>query len=87
MHHTHLVLDENYIPPDDITRDAFKEMQISMYAFLEEHLQTDKGKSLVSQYEEDHNAKKIYCDLKKHALGSTASQLSGDTLLKYITTA
>jgi hypothetical protein len=40
MHHAHLVLDENYIPPDDITRDAFKEMQIFMYAVLEEHLQT-----------------------------------------------
>jgi hypothetical protein len=62
-------------------------MQIFMYAVMEEHLQTDKGKSLVSQYEEDHDAQKIYRDLKKHALGSTAAQLSGDTLLKYITTA
>jgi hypothetical protein len=42
---------------------------------------------MVSQYEEDHDSQKIYHDLKKHALGSTAPQLSGDTLLKYITTA
>jgi hypothetical protein len=27
----------------------------------------------------------IYLDLMKHALGSTAAQLSGDTLLQYIT--
>jgi hypothetical protein len=82
-----VVLDEHYIPPDEITKAAFKEMQIFMYAVMEEHLQMDKGKSLVSQYEEDHDAQKIYCDLKKHALGSTAAQLSGDTLLKYFTTA
>jgi hypothetical protein len=62
-------------------------MQIFMYVVMEEHLQMDKGKSLVSQYEEDHDAQKIYRDLKKHALGSTAAQLSSDTLLKYITTA
>jgi hypothetical protein len=71
MHHTHLVLDEHYILPDDITRAAFKDMQIFLYAVLEEHLQTDKGKSLVSQYKEDHDAQSIYQDLKKHALEST----------------
>jgi hypothetical protein len=40
-----------------------------MYAVLEEYLQMDKGKSLVSQYQEDHDAQSIYRDLKKHALG------------------
>jgi len=49
-------------------------------------LKTDKGKLLVSQYEATRNAQNIYCDLKKHALSSTAAQLSGDTLLQYITT-
>jgi hypothetical protein len=40
---------------------------------MAEHLKMDKGKSLVSQYEKDHDAqtKAIYHDLKKHALGST----------------
>jgi hypothetical protein len=87
MHHTHLVLDENYIPKNDAERAVFKEMQIFMYAVLEEHLKTSKGKSLVSQYEQTHDAQRIYCKLMKHALSSTAAQLSGDTLLQYITTA
>jgi hypothetical protein len=70
-----------------VAKVAFKEMQILMYAVLEEHLKTDKGKSLVSQFEEEHDAQCIYCELKKHALASTAAQLSGDTLLQYITAA
>jgi hypothetical protein len=57
-----------------------------MYAILEEHLKTDKGKSLVSQFEATRDAQSIYKELKKHALNSTAEQLSGDTLLQYITT-
>ena len=58
-----------------------------MYAVLEDHLKTDKGKSLVSHYETTRDAQSIYRELKKHALSSTAAQLSGDTLLQYITTA
>jgi hypothetical protein len=62
-------------------------MQTFMYAVLEDHLKTDKGKSLVSHYELSRDAQSIYRELKKHALNSTAAQLSGDTLLQYITTA
>ena len=58
-----------------------------MYAVFEEHLKTDTGKSLVSRYELTHDAQSIYKELKKHAKSSTAAQLSGDTLLKYITSA
>jgi hypothetical protein len=57
-----------------------------MYAVLEEHLKTSKGKSLVREYEDTCYAQSIYRELKKNALGSTAAQLSGDTL-QYITTA
>ena len=87
MHHTHLVLDEGYFPKTDNERAVFKEMQTFMYAVLEDHLKTDKGKSLVSHYEGTRDAQSIYRELKKHALSSTAAQLSGDTLLQYITTA
>jgi hypothetical protein len=79
MHHTQLVLDETYIPKTDSEKAVFKEMQTFMYAVLEDHLKTDKGKSLASQ--------SIYRELKKHALSSTTAQLSGDTLLQYITMA
>jgi hypothetical protein len=84
MHHTHLVLDEKYVPKDDVAKAAFKEMKIFMYAVLEDHFKTDKGKSLVSKFEQEHDAQCIYCELKNHALASTATQLSGDRLLQYI---
>ena len=86
MHHTHQVLDEEYVPRTETEIAVFKEQQTFMYAVLEEHLKTDKGKSLVSQFEATRDAQSIYKELKKHALSSTAAQLSGDTLLQYITT-
>ena len=86
MHQTHLVLDENYSPTSEAEYAVFMEMQVFMYAVLEDHLKTGKGKSLVSQYEENHDAQSIYRELKNYALNSTAAQLSGDTLLQYITT-
>jgi hypothetical protein len=57
-----------------------------MYTVLQEHLITDKRMSLVSQFEATRDAQSIYQGLMKHALSSTAAQLSGDTLLQYITT-
>jgi hypothetical protein len=87
MHHTHMVLDGDYIPRTAPEQTLFKEMQIFMYAVFEENLKTDTGKSLVSQYEATRDAQSIYKDLVKHAKSSTAAQLSGDTLLKYITSA
>ena len=87
MHHTHRVLDDNYVPKTPIEISLFQEMQTFMYAVFEEHLKTDTGKSLVSRYEHAHDAQSIYKELKKHAKSSTAAQLSGDTLLKYITSA
>jgi hypothetical protein len=86
MHHIDLVLNEKYVPKNDDEEVLFKEMQIFMYTVFEEHLITSKGKSLVSHYEETHDSQSIYRELKKHALSSTAAQLSGDTLLQYITT-
>jgi hypothetical protein len=87
MHHTHLVLDENYIPTTEKNTAIFREIQTFMYAVLEEHLKTDKGKSLVSQFESDRDAQSIYRKLKKHAKRSTVAQISADSLLQYITTA
>ena len=87
MHHTHLVLNESYVPKTSIEITLFEEMQTFMYAVFEEHLLTDTGKSLVSAYESTRDAQSVYRELKKHAKSSTAAQLSGDTLLKYITSA
>jgi hypothetical protein len=49
MHHTHLVLDETYAPKTNKEKAVFQEMPILMYAVMENHLKTDKGKSLVSK--------------------------------------
>jgi hypothetical protein len=47
----------------------------------------DKVKSLVSAYESKRDAQSIYKELTKHAMSCTEEQVSGDTLLKYITVA
>jgi hypothetical protein len=73
MHHTHLVLDETYVPKTDEEKAVFQEMQIFMYAVMEKNLKTDKGKSLVSKYEVNNDAQSIYHELKKHGTSSTAA--------------
>jgi hypothetical protein len=82
MHHTQLVLDANYSPANAIDVALFKEMKIFMYTVLQGHLKTDKGKSLVSHFDATCEGQSIYQELMKHALRSTAAQLSGDTLLQ-----
>jgi hypothetical protein len=59
MHHMHLVLDANYSPAKAIDVALFKEMQTLMYAVLQISLKTDKGKSLISQFEATCDAQSI----------------------------
>jgi hypothetical protein len=87
MHQTDLVVSETYVPKTDAEKEFFKEMQTLIYAVLEDHLKTDKGKSLVSHYELSRDAQSIYSELKKYAVNSTAAQLPGDKLLQYIKSA
>ena len=87
MHHTHLVLDASYKPQTTEETAVFTEMQTFMYAVFEDHLKTDTGKSLVSTFENTRDAQSIYTELVKHAKSSTAAQISGDSLLIYITSA
>jgi hypothetical protein len=58
-----------------------------MYSVFEEKLKSDKGKSLVQDYEDTRNTQALYTALKLHATQSTAAHISGDTMLKYITSA
>jgi hypothetical protein len=74
MHHTHVVLDEYYVPQDDSATAIFHDMHIFMYAVMQEHLKTDRGESLISQYEATLDA-----------LPWVLHQwLSGDDFLRYI---
>jgi hypothetical protein len=81
-----LVFDENYIPTAASNIAIFHKIQTFMYAILEDHLTSDKGKLLVSQFESDRDAQSINPELKKHAKSSIAAQISVDSLLQYITT-
>lgn len=58
-----------------------------MYAVLEEYLETDKVKSLISQYESPHDTQSVYHELKNHARSSTVAQITEDQLLHYVTMA
>jgi hypothetical protein len=75
----------NYSPANAIYIAPFKKLQTLMCTVLQEHHKTDKGKSLVSQFEANLDKQINYQELVKHALSSTAAQSSGDTLLQYIT--
>jgi hypothetical protein len=86
MHHTCLVLNEMYVPKSSKKIEVFQEIQTFMYAVMEEKLKSEKDKLLTSEFEEKQDAQSVYRELKKYALGSIAAQLSGDTLLQYITT-
>jgi hypothetical protein len=45
--------------------DSFKDGQTFMNDVLEDHLKTDKGKPLTSQFKTTHDAKISYPDLKE----------------------
>jgi hypothetical protein len=82
MHHMHCVLDETYGPLLDFTSADSRKCSTS---FIKEHLKTNKGKSLVSQFQSTHDVQSIYRELKKCASSSSVFQLSIDILLQYIT--
>jgi hypothetical protein len=85
MHHTQFDLDGDYVPLNPTEVGLYREMQIFMYTAFEEKLWKDKGNSLVIAYESKRDTQSIYKELTKHSKSSTAAQLSGDTLLKYVT--
>jgi hypothetical protein len=77
-----LVLDESYKPKTETEKEVFQEMQLFVYSVFEEKLKSDKGKSLVQDYEDTRDAQALYTVLKRHANHLIAAHISGDTLLK-----
>jgi hypothetical protein len=59
MHHNHNILDEKYVKKTVIEIHVFWEMQTLMYAVFEEHIKTDRGKLLVSEYEDKQDDQSI----------------------------
>jgi hypothetical protein len=56
-----------------------------MFTVFEDRRMTDNGKWLVCNYESTLDARCMCKEFTNHATSSTAAQLSGDALHKYIT--
>ena len=88
--HTHDIYDvfnENYVPVTTEEIELFKLKQQFVYSILVRCLMTDKGKSLVRDYEKDHDAQKVIKELVEHHRKSTKSDLESTDRLEYIMTA
>jgi hypothetical protein len=81
MHHMNEVLDKTYVPLSEINIGIIQENMTFMYAVLEDHLKTNREKSLVCQFKSTVDPQGIYRELKKLALRFNAAQLSADTML------
>jgi hypothetical protein len=62
-------------------------MQFFTDSVFEEKLESDKGKSLVQDYEDTRDDQALFTAPKWHAKYSTAAHISFDSLLKYIMSA
>jgi len=80
------VFDRTYVPStiDDAT--LFKEKQSFVYSMFNRCVQTDSGKSIVRDHEENYDAQAVYRKLEHHAKMSTKAQLAKDTLMTDLTT-
>jgi hypothetical protein len=60
MHHPHLVLNEKYVPKKPNKIQVFQGIQTFMFAVIEENLKSEKGKLLISEFEEKRDAQSVY---------------------------
>ena len=79
------VLDSNYKPTTPDEKDLFIEKQKYVFAVLESKVLTDKGKSIVRQYEATFDAQLAYKGLVDHHLKSTKAMIDSASILSYIT--
>jgi hypothetical protein len=86
MHYLEYILDKNYVPISNNNNYIYKEMQTLMFDLFKDHFQTEKGLSLVSQFEFMLDAQSIYLGMKTQSMSSKVEQLLGDMLLHSINT-
>ena len=79
------ILNSSFIPSNVEEQELFDKQQKFMYSILKEHLLTDMGKTLVSQYENTFDAQKIFADLEYHMKNCTLSTIATSKLLSDIT--
>jgi hypothetical protein len=90
MQHMHLVLYAKYwlqtiFHQIKLILLSLNKCKAFMYDVLQENLTISKEKSLVSHFQVTCYAQSIHQERMKHALTLTAAQLSGNTLLQFIT--
>jgi hypothetical protein len=83
MHNTHYVLDESYEPSTNKDIMDCRELQDLMFLVLKDHLKTNIGQLMVSQFESTRDACIIYRKLKEHAMRLIVVQLLFDTFSRY----
>ena len=64
----------------------FQEKKKYVYAVFERIVQTDAGKDIVRQHENDYDAQKVYEELEAHHFSSTKAKMSQSDTLKHLTT-
>jgi len=74
-----------YVPRTQDDIDLFQEKQKYMFAVFERTLQTDTGKAIVRDHEDDADAQEVYTKVIAYYLKSTKASLDSSTLLSYIT--
>jgi hypothetical protein len=80
------VFDRTYVPSTIDGATLFKEKQSFVYSMFNRCVQTDSGKSIVRDHEENYDAQAVYRKLEHHAKMSTKAQLAKDTLMTDLTT-
>ena len=79
------VLDSTYVPQTAEDQSLFAKKQQYVYAVLESHVLTDRGKTFVRQHENDFDAQQVYAKLWDHHTKSTKAAMESTDLLSYIT--
>jgi len=72
------VFDRTYVPSTIDGATLFKEKQSFVYSMFNRCVQSDSGKSIVRDHEENYDAQAVYRKLEHHAKMSTKAQLAKD---------
>ena len=81
------VLDSTFAPTDADAIALFVEQKKYMYDVFHQSLETDQGKAIVREHEDDFDAQKVWQKVFTHYTTSTKATLSAGNILGYITTA
>ena len=70
--------------PSTADVDIFRKKQTYMTSVFRATWKTDKGKSIIAQYQDKHDAQKMYAALVRHQTKSTKAELTSEELMEYL---